>query len=189
MSGPRGRGPLHSTDATAEAGGHDRAEHASRDSEGFWYFAYGSNMQRHTFEGRRGMRPVQSRCARLDGWRLCFDLPVGSGERGVANVVPHDTDQVCGVAYLISAAELERLDLSEGVDRGWYRRVEVVVTSLEVERIRAWTLASSFAATGRKPSARYLGLLLEGAREHGLPAEWIARLEAFELAVDERVDA
>jgi hypothetical protein len=55
--------------------------------------------------------------------------------------------------------------------------------------VRAWTLASGFAAKGRKPSARYIGLLLEGAREHGLPAEWIAHLESFELAVDERVEA
>jgi hypothetical protein len=170
--------------ATFEAARGERS-----DSEGFWYFAYGSNMQRETFLGRRGMRPVKSVCARLDGWRLCFDLPVGAGERGVANVVVYADDHVCGVLHLITAAELERLERSEGVDRGWYRRVEVDVTTLDGERLRACTLTSGFAAQGRKPSARYLGLLLEGARQHGLPAEWIARLEAFERAIDERVKA
>ena len=41
--------------------------------------------------------------------------------------------------------------------------------------------------SGRKPSARYLGLLLEGAREHGLPADYVAQLEKLELAHDERI--
>ena len=41
--------------------------------------------------------------------------------------------------------------------------------------------------TGRKPSARYLGLLLEGAREHALPQDYLRRLEGLELAVDERL--
>ena len=39
---------------------------------------------------------------------------------------------------------------------------------------------------GRKPSRRYLGLLLTGARHHGLPDEWVARLRGWPLAVDER---
>lgn len=31
-----------------------------------WYFAYGSNMQRATFCGRRGMTPLDWQRARLD---------------------------------------------------------------------------------------------------------------------------
>jgi hypothetical protein len=154
-----------------------------------WYFAYGSNMQRDTFVRRRGIQPLRSVCARLDGYRLCFDLPVGPGERGVANIVADHSDHVCGVLHLISAGELERLERSEGVHVGLYRRVEIELETADGERLRACTLVSPFAGTGRKPSARYIGLLLEGAREHGVPAEWIARLEAFELAVDERVEA
>jgi len=45
---------------------------------------------------------------------------------------------------------------------------------------------SSHGVAGRKPSERYLNLLLEGAREHELPADYIRTLEAFDLAVDER---
>ena len=46
--------------------------------------------------------------------------------------------------------------------------------------------SSSRTAEGRKPSARYMGLILDGARAHALPDGWIAALEASELAVDER---
>ena len=51
-----------------------------------WYFAYGSNMSPAIFVERRGMHPLATQRARLEGYRLCFSIPVGPGERGVANV-------------------------------------------------------------------------------------------------------
>ena len=153
-----------------------------------WYFAYGSNMQRATFEGRRGMRPTESLCGRLTGYRLCFDLPIGSGERGVANLAADEKECVCGVLYLVSSEELERLDRTEGVGNGYYERIEVDVEGRDGVMVRAWTYVSTNGVTGRKPSQRYVGLLLEGAREHGLPPDYVAWLEALELAHDERTD-
>jgi cation transport regulator ChaC len=154
-----------------------------------WYFAYGSNMSRAIFCARRGMCPAESRWGWLDGWRLCFDLPIGPGERGVANVEPSASARTCGVVHRITAAELDRLDRTEGVHVGIYARIPVDVVTGDGERLTAVTYRSSIAATGRKPSARYLGLLLDGAREHGLPAEWIRFLEGHELARDERLAA
>jgi hypothetical protein len=51
-----------------------------------WYFAYGSNMQSATLRGRRGIEPREFRVGRLAGYSLRFDIPVGPGERGVANL-------------------------------------------------------------------------------------------------------
>jgi len=156
-------------------------------SDAVWYFAYGSNLCPAIFIERRGMRPLAARCARLDGHRLCFGLPVGPGERGVANVELDAADHVWGVAYLLRLEDFERLDRTEGVHRGFYTREAVTVTTEEGESIAAFTYRSASSTAGRKPSARYLGLLLEGARSHGLPADYVARLEALELAVDERL--
>jgi cation transport regulator ChaC len=72
-------------------------------ADGCWYFAYGSNMQRATFVERRGMRPLAIRRAHLDDHRLCFDLPIGPGERGVANLQPEPGARTWGVAYLLTA--------------------------------------------------------------------------------------
>jgi cation transport regulator ChaC len=155
-------------------------------TETLWYFAYGSNMSPATFLERRGMRPFATRRARLDGYRLCFSLPVGPGERGVANVERTAGAHVWGVAYLIPHTEGDRLDRTEGVLGGLYERIPVVVAA-EGDRLEAFTYRSSFSSLGRKPSARYLGLLLEGARQHGLPPEYIEALEALDLAVDERL--
>ncbi|MCW5889466.1 MAG: gamma-glutamylcyclotransferase [bacterium] len=152
-----------------------------------WYFAYGSNLCRATFVDRRGMQPLAARPARLDGFRLTFDLPVGPGERGVANLLAEAGACVWGVCYQLAPNACELLDRSEGVHVGYYARVPVETVTQGGERLAAFAYLGERRVAGRKPSARYLGLLLDGAREHGLPADWIAALEALELAVDERL--
>jgi gamma-glutamylcyclotransferase len=157
-------------------------------ADAVWYFGYGSNMSRSIFCERRGMCPQVSRWGWLESYRLAFDLPVGPGERGVANVQPEAGARTCGVLWLLDPGDLDRLDRSEGVHRGFYRRLPVEIVVDGGERVPAFTYRSSWSVAGRKPSARYLGLLLEGAREHGLPAEYVTFLEGHELAHDERRD-
>src|SRR5262245_3353030 len=135
-------------------------------SSRLWYFGYGSNMSRATFVDRRKMQPGGVRAARLIGYRLCFEIPVGSGERGVANILTDPSAEVWGVAYDISADEFDRLDRTEGVQFGLYRRIPVELITPEDERITALTYQSSVSMPGRKPSPRYMGLLLTGAREN-----------------------
>jgi gamma-glutamylcyclotransferase len=151
-----------------------------------WYFAYGSNLDAGTFLGRRRMRPLDTRLAVLEHFDLRFDLPVGSGERGVANLAPCEGNEVWGALYLLTHREAERLDQTEGVQFGAYHRLNVEVHMIGGERICAFTYQSTRGVPGRKPSRRYLGLLLAGARQLGLPAEYIERLRSLPLAVDER---
>ena len=154
-----------------------------------WYFAYGSNLCRRIFEERRGIAPRKRVVGHIAGWRLCFDLPVGPGERGVANVVETPDAQVYGVAYLVTAHDAEILDRTEGVAAGYYSRrdVEVIVTGGRT--LAAYTYQSAHRTTGRRPSPRYIGLILDGARENGLPSTWIDWLESLPLAYDERTAA
>lgn len=143
-------------------------------------------MQRATFVGRRGMRPDHSHWGRLEGYRLAFDLAIGPGERGVANILVDPPAAVCGVLHSITLAELDVLDRTEGVHRGVYERLAVGVIVGDGSVVDAYAYISSLGVVGRKPSGRYMGLLLAGAREHDLPASYVAQLEATELAVDER---
>ena len=161
-------------------------QHRSMTTEDCWYFAYGSNMQRATFVERRGMLPTAVRRAYLDDHRVCFDLPVGPGERGVANLVAEAGFRTWGVAYRLSDEACAFLDRSEGVDRGFYRRIVVEVVTDGGERLEAFAYVGDGRDPARKPSARYLGLLLAGARELALPVEYVAWLEALPRAVDER---
>jgi cation transport regulator ChaC len=155
--------------------------------ESLWYFAYGSNMQRATFVERRGMKPERSLWGRLQGYRLVFDLPVGPGERGVANVVADASATTYGVLHLITSEEFDRLDSTEGVGNGYYQRLLVEVFDRDGASRDAWAYVSSHGVAGRKPSARYLGLLIEGALEHEVPEDYLRELRAWELAADERI--
>lgn len=154
-----------------------------------WYFGYGSNMSRAIFVERRAMRPLAIRTGRLDGHRLCFDLPVGPGERGVANVVADEGGHVWGVLYLLTPADLDRLDRTEGVAFGAYERVAVTIVAADGTSVTAFTYRSRHGRPGRKPSPRYIGLLLDGAREQALPAAYVAWLRGLDRARDEREDA
>lgn len=156
------------------------------DPPSLWYFGYGSNTERGTFLGRRRMRPFEVRIGRLDGFELRFDLGVGRGERGVANVAARAGDHVWGVLWRISVEQAAFLDRTEGLHRGFYRRLPVEVASPGGGAVAGFTYHSLRGRPGRKPSRRYLGLLLAGAHQHGLPDAWIERLRGFELAVDER---
>jgi hypothetical protein len=154
-----------------------------------WYFAYGSNLCRATFVERRGMQPLEVRRVRLDGYRLVFDLPVGPGERGVANLASDPGATTWGVCYLLEPLACEHLDRTEGVHRGYYRRIDVTVMDEHGTSFDAFAYQGAVSVPGRKPSQRYLDLLLDGAREHALPADWLRYLESLELAVDERLQS
>jgi len=153
---------------------------------GLWYFAYGSNLHRSIFIDRRQMRPLDVRWGWLHGYRLTFDIPVGPGERGVANIVSEVGARTCGALYLLTPDDFDRLDRTEGVHVDLYRRLPVEVTTGDGARVSAFAYQSAVVMAGRKPSARYIGLLVEGARQHGLPDAYVAFLRRFELAVDER---
>jgi cation transport regulator ChaC len=178
----------------AERGDHERRGSGNGDSQrvpavpddGLWYFAYGSNLHDTIFRERRAMQARATHPGWLDGFELRFNLPIGPGERAVANIEPLTGARVWGALYLLTAADCERLDRSEGVHFGAYRRIDVAVCLEDGTRHTAFTYCSTRTRTDRKPSARYLGLMVEGARQRGLPDEYVRWLERFELAHDER---
>jgi hypothetical protein len=72
-------------------------------------------MNRGIFEDRRGMRPIQAQSALLEGYQLRFNLALGPGERGVANLEARVDARTWGVLYLITTEQSEHLDRTEGV--------------------------------------------------------------------------
>jgi cation transport regulator ChaC len=156
--------------------------------DNLWYFAYGSNLCRATFLGRRRMRPLETRVGRLDGYRLCFDLAVGSGERAVANLIADPSAHVWGALYHLTSDQCQHLDRTEGVPAVYSRRAITVVDAIGAA-VAAFTYESALRRESRKPSPRYMNLLLSGAREHGLPQVYVDYLRSIGLARDEREEA
>lgn len=139
------------------------------------YFAYGSNLLRER---------LLSRCPRaefigrglLRRHRLSFEK-VSTDGSGKCAVERDDGCEVQGVAWRVHSSELDGLDLSEGVSRG-YERSSVAV-ELEDATIQD---AIAYRATQRDPSLIpydwYLALVVAGARQQRLGKPYISILRA-----------
>src|SRR6266446_6213315 len=97
------------------------------DESQLWYFAYGSNLHPSIFLERRQMRPLATGWGWIEGYRLCFDIPVGPGERAVANLAADPGTRTYGALYLLTVEDFDRLDRTEGVHFEVYRRIGVEV--------------------------------------------------------------
>jgi len=142
-----------------------------------FYFAFGSNMAREVFLGRRTMRSASGEPAVLDDHRLAFTEPglIPGVEPAFANIEPAPGAQVHGVLWELCDDEFARLLTTESPN---YEPVDVTVLGGRVGRVVARALRSRRRQVECAPSRRYLALLVAGAREHGLPAHYVAELEA-----------
>jgi cation transport regulator ChaC len=156
-----------------------------RPSEYVWYFAYGSNMHHSAFRERRGMQPTEWRAARVPGYRLRFNLEGRpKGRAAPANIDLDPNGELWGVLYRITRRELLRLDHSEGVPGRHYRHVLVSAEDTDGNILTAIAYMAPGLAHDRRPSLRYISLLREGARVHGLPETWVRYLESVQHHVE-----
>ncbi|ADE16182.1 AIG2 family protein [Nitrosococcus halophilus Nc 4] len=140
-----------------------------------WYFAYGANMLTDVLVRRRGIIPLSSEQARLDGYQLVFNQPgLPYIEPCFASIQPTRTDCVYGVLHHLTAHTATQIDRFEG--RG-YQRLMIKVEGAKSGWISAWAYQSSRPIEGRRPSRRYRDLLIAGAQEFNLPQEYIAYLK------------
>jgi len=154
-----------------------------RPNDEIWYFAYGANMHAATFRVRRGIEPLECRPGRIKGYRLRFNLEGRPrGKAAPANLCRDPDAEVWGVLYRISRRELIRLDSTEGVPGRGYRHVVVEAEDIDRRLLQAVAYMAQGKEVDGKPSLRYIKLLREGARAHGLPADYIRFLEDVDHA-------
>ena len=144
------------------------------------YFAYGSNLKWSRMRERVPSARMEA-VAFLEHHRLACNKQGRDGS-AKANLVRAPGDRVWGVVYRIDKADLALLDQFEA----GYQRIEVEVGTTAGGAHRASTYRSDRIAGDPTPLDWYRGLILEGAREHGLPEEYLAVLEALPARPDER---
>jgi hypothetical protein len=140
-----------------------------------YFFAYGARMNPTTM---RGDTPdaVLIGPARLDGFRLAFNVPSRSWGGGAANAVPALGGSLWGILWEVGAADLEALNSFRGDDD---LRHELTV---EVEGPDGAVQATTFAVDSPQrfvaPADRYLAMLRAVARDQGLPEVALADIDA-----------
>lgn len=141
----------------------------------FVTFAYGSNMP---------TARIRERCpsarsigvAELPGYELRWHKKSRDGS-GKCDVVQtgQPSSSVFGVLYEIANSEKGALDRIEGLGSGYDE------TEIEVHRGADRLTVKAYIATATDPTLKpytwYCALAIAGAKEHGLPANYIARLE------------
>jgi len=148
-----------------------------------WYFAFGANMHDSAFRQRRSMDALEWRAGRVKGYRLRFNLEGRPrGKAAPANISPDPDGEVWGVLYLITRAAMVHLDSTEGVPGRRYRHLGVEAEDIDGNRISAFTYIADGKEKDGRPSLRYITLLRDGARAHGLPDQYIRFLDAVEHA-------
>ncbi len=140
------------------------------------YFSYGSFLD---FETLRGHCPGARFVARalLPNWEVQFNFMSRTYGGGVTGIEPAVGRVVRGVVYDVSPEEMMRLDEVEGVPEGLYYRQTLLVVDEEGKLLRAATYRTTNPRGPFMPTRRYLGLMVKGAREHGLDPQYIEELE------------
>lgn len=137
------------------------------------YFAYGSNMSKERLqEPDRAPSAKPLGRAKLPNKRLVCNKK-STDCSGKANLIDSAEDTVWGVLYEIDSAELDKLD---GAESG-YRRMSLDVITDQDSSVKAYVYVSSELTEDARPYDWYKNLMVEGAREHGLPASWVEYLE------------
>ncbi|WBU54329.1 gamma-glutamylcyclotransferase family protein [Paracoccus sp. SCSIO 75233] len=149
------------------------------------YFAYGSNMLSSRLRARCASARVVG-AAFADGYDVALDK-IGRDGSGKATLTPGGAG-AHGVAFELDDADLPLLDVIEGVGQGYDRRVVPIRCDGDQSGAFTYIAPERFRDAGLPPFDWYLALIVAGAREHGLPAEWIARLRAVAVVPDDMQD-
>ncbi|XP_030567938.1 gamma-glutamylcyclotransferase-like [Drosophila novamexicana] len=160
----------------------------------FYYFGFGSNMLARRIHIQN---PTARRigAGKLENYRLDFH-GVGSNSwlGAPATIVPTPGAQVFGAIWEIDMCNLKDLDDQEGVSAGIYIPISVPVHSLsdkEEVMCRAYhlskqpeTIVHEQSAVdvphNRQPSHTYLKVLVKGAEETGIPADYVKWLRGLQ---------
>ncbi len=150
----------------------------------FFYFAYGSNMfSRRLKQPNRVPSAGMFGVGYIQGYRLTFDKR-SNDESGKcdAEATTNPADLVHGIVYEIPCSEKENLDNVGGRGRGYEEKT--VEVSLAGRTVSAVMYYATDKDRSLKPFHWYKAFVLAGAREHGLPDEYVTSLESVQSIAD-----
>ena len=150
-----------------------------------WYLAFGSNMSTKVLVDRRKIEPSESHPVVVQDYQLTFNVPgIPYWEPSFASILPRKGKKLHGVIYNVSEQDFKRIQRSEGgagIKGLGYQPVDIAVTTYSGDKYIARTLyynCNLFPNIREfHPSKRYLNLILDGAMEHHLDADYIGKLE------------
>ena len=159
----------------------------------FTYFGYGSNMLTCKLKDRCPSAVPIGIC-KIKKHSLKFHKVSHANQNGIpdisgkGDIVPSEseTDEVYGVLFKILKTEEKKLDKAEGYPDYGYDKKEIDVISIKGEK---YTSVRMYFANDidpkKKPYHWYKEQVVQGAKEHGLPEDYIKKIKAVESIPDQ----
>jgi gamma-glutamylcyclotransferase (GGCT)/AIG2-like uncharacterized protein YtfP len=140
-----------------------------------YFFAYGERMNPEKMlsdvPGATRVGP-----ARLEGYRLEFNVTSRSWGGGAVNAEPNPRGHLWGVLWKVDADAFQEIDSFRGDDSEARLVLDIVVTGPEGEEL-AWTYAVDSKDAFVPPEERYVDMLLAVAADQGLPKEALDEIQ------------
>lgn len=169
--------------------------HMLRKMKTFYYFGFGSNLLQKRIQ-ISNKSAVRYAIGKLVNHKLDF-ADASADEKYYsknwngcpATIIENEGSTVFGAVWKIDDKDLDELDRQEGVECGIYKpmEVKVLINGNEEIHCRTYQLVHNPPSPidpenrpfERQPSKTYLNVILNGAHETGLPADYIAFLRSF----------
>jgi gamma-glutamylcyclotransferase (GGCT)/AIG2-like uncharacterized protein YtfP len=148
-----------------------------------YYFAYGSNLSSNFIRDYTPSAEFVMK-AELPNYKVEFRHYSENLGGGISSIVEMPGNLVKGVIYEVPESELEALDILESVPEGLYRRDTFMVMGEDGRWHRADLYRVSTPTGPYAPSTSYVDYMIEGAREHGLDADYVEQLVAIRNSLD-----
>jgi len=153
---------------------------AANDMNKFVYFAYGSNLLAERIH-IQNPTAVRIGAGKLNGYRLDFNEFSSFWEGCPSTVVPDPNEHVWGALWQLNTSDLSNLDQQEGVNMKMYLPFEVDIVTPNGDKVlsRCYKLVNQPLVKqiplplDRRPSKAYLETILLGAKETGLPLDYL----------------
>ncbi len=164
-----------------------KAHENARVGAPFTWFIYGSSLDRDAFadwaeeHGYDLPDFAAARRARLDGFRLAFDVQSRFWGGAVASLQEAPGEAVEGLALPMPGIAQSLVDHKEGAISGLYRAFPVEVTALDNgDKLAAVAYRAARPLPNELvPSRAFVETLVKGARAWQLSPSWISALERW----------
>ncbi len=142
------------------------------DDKNIFYFAYGSNMNVDTMNLRCGENNfVGFKNSYLENYSFYFY------GRGYGNIKPNSGERVNGVLYKINQECFTKLDKSEGYPNMYQREIVTIKNPLKDFQAEVYIVLND--KTTAIPSDSYFDTVITGAKQYGLPLDYIEYINSF----------
>merc|ERR1712110_406865 len=150
-------------------------------SDKFYYFGYGSNLLKQRIQLSNKSAEFVG-VGRLDEYCLRFGGDSKRWMGGTATIIPNPSSTIYGCVWQMKKTDSSNIDDQEGVGQKIYKRHEVTVSLLSNNAkltCRSYQKISmpDLQSPQNPPSVAYKTVIVDGAIENDLPADYISYLK------------